>query len=84
MSAQPLDDVRRARIMEEVKNWAARRYGEHMKALAVSNAEIVPDTSDDAAYVVRLDLSAMPDSPESVEVKITCDENGQLCLATGD
>ena len=84
MPAAQIDDVRRLRILEEVKNWAARRYGDQAKALSAANAEIVPDESGDAEYLVRFQMPTLPEAPDMVEIRVTCDEGGQICIATGD
>ncbi len=84
MQPQPLSDVLRARILEEVKVWAARRYGERVNAISPGAVDIVPDRSGDADYTVHLDLSHVPDGPDSVEIKVSVDPDGTICLATGD
>ena len=84
MPAGDIDDVRRLRILEEIKNWAARRYGDEAKALSAANAEITPDEGGDDAYIVRFQMPTLPDAPDMVEIRVTCDEGGQICIATGD
>ena len=84
MPAGDIDDVRRLRILEEIKNWAARRYGDEAKALSAANAEITPDVSGDDAYVVRFQMPTLPEAPDMVEIRVTCDDDGNICIATGD
>lgn len=84
MSPQPLNDVLRARILEEVKVWAARRYGERVNAISPGAVDISPDRNGDADYTVHLDLSHVPDGPDSVQIQVFIESNGNICFATGD
>ncbi len=84
MQPRPLNDVLRARILEEVKVWAARRYGERVNAISAGAVEISPDHSSDADYTVHLDLSHVPDGPDSVQVRVFVDPDGTICLSSGD
>jgi hypothetical protein len=85
MQTQPLRNARRARILDEVKLWAARRYGERANAISAEAVDIIPDSSGDADYIAHLDLSYVPDAPNVVQIiKVSIDPDGTICLATGD
>jgi hypothetical protein len=84
MAPRPLTDVLRTRILEEVKLWAARRYDERANAISPAAVDIAPATSDDADYLVHLDLSHIPNAPDSVQIQVVVEPDGNICLATGD
>ncbi len=84
MPPRPLTDVLRTRILEEVKLWAARRYDERVNAISPASVDIVPDSSGAADYLVHLDLSHIPNAPDSIQIQVVVEPDGNICLATGD
>ncbi len=84
MQSHTSNDVHQARVLDEVKLWAARRYGEQVNAISPAAINITPDQSGDADYIVHLDLSHVPNAPNAVQVKVFFDPDGTICLATGD
>jgi hypothetical protein len=84
MQSQQPSDVLRTRIVEEIKLWAARRYGEQVKGIAAAKFDISPDSSGDADYLVHVPLLNAPNGPDSIDVRVFVEQDGSIRLATGD
>ncbi len=80
MQPGPPSDELWARILEEVKRWAASRYGAQVNEVSPVAANISPDRSGHANYIVRLNLVNIPNAPNSIQVKASVEPNGNIAV----
>ncbi len=84
MQQQPMRNVVRTRILDEVKLWAVRRYGPQAEAIAAERMDLTADPSGEADYLVKVELPHVPNAPDVIVVRVTRDADGTICLTTGD
>ncbi len=84
MHQQPIRNVLRTRILDEVKLWAVRRYGPQAEAISAEMIDLRPDPTGEADYRVQLALPHVRTTPNVVDIRVTIDPDGTICLATGD
>ncbi len=71
-----LDANLQARILDAVRDWAAPRYGERIKAALPEHANVYRTSSDsEADYIVSLDIL---EGPEPLRVKVFVAPDGGL------